>query len=419
MKTLNFTDDIIINSAEIQNWLEQFDKEIGDREIAINILKQLRFVTISDFRIFIKESLANLINSISEEGDRLAIYPIIKFDDKQSNLWVIDSNKDNFSIRDRKPKGRGSEDLVINIIYDLCKSDNSFLLETPDIETLKKYRIKDIIFVVDNSISGEQVNRYLNEFFNNKTIKSYWSLNYFRITILSLYLSEVAKNAIMCNKFIADKVKKEPSCIFFEYLLGEEEWNDFDSIIDLVSRYTKIPKKYRFGYNGTASNVIFEHSVPNNVFGIFYCKVKNKWKPLFENKRVSSSLIRMLNNKNVINPSEISKSHLKVLHFIHHGYNTLKKISVKIGVSEKYTKILCDWLINIKLIALTDVKKLYKLTPSGKAYLINKTVIDTIDSFDFEIYTPKNMERRDRSLFVKRINKNFLFSESREEFFPW
>lgn len=42
MKELNFTDDIIINSAEIQNWLEQFDKEIRDREIAINILKQLR-----------------------------------------------------------------------------------------------------------------------------------------------------------------------------------------------------------------------------------------------------------------------------------------------------------------------------------------------------------------------------------------
>ena len=54
MKELNFTDNIIINSAEIQSWLEQFNKEIRDREIAINILKQLRFVTISDFRIFIK-----------------------------------------------------------------------------------------------------------------------------------------------------------------------------------------------------------------------------------------------------------------------------------------------------------------------------------------------------------------------------
>jgi len=160
MKELNFTDNIIINSAEIQSWLEQFNKEIRDREIAINILKQLRFVTISDFRIFIKESLTNLINSMSEERAKLAIYPIMKLDTTYSNLWVIDSdNKDNFIIRDRKPKGRGSEDLVINIIYDLCKSDNSFLLETPDIETLKKYRVKDIIFVVDNSISGEQASK--------------------------------------------------------------------------------------------------------------------------------------------------------------------------------------------------------------------------------------------------------------------
>lgn len=408
MKELNFTDNIIINSAEIQSWLEQFNKEIRDREIAINILKQLRFVTISDFRIFIKESLTNLINSMSEERAKLAIYPIMKLDTTYSNLWMIDSdNKDNFIIRDRKPKGRGSEDLVINIIYDLCKSDNSFLLETPDIETLKKYRVKDIIFVVDNSISGEQVNKYLDEFFNNKTIKSYWSLNYFRITILSLYLSELAKSTIKCNKFIAEKVKKEQPYVFFEYLFGEEEWNDFDNIIDLVSRYTQIPKKYRFGYNGSASNVIFEHSVPNNVFGIFYCKSKNKWNPLFKDKRVSNNLIKMLKNEDPPNFSEISKSHLKVLYFIHNKCNTLKKISIKIGFSEKYTRVLCEWLIKIKFITLTDVKKLYKLTPSGKAYLINKTVIDTIDSFDFGIYTPRNMEGHNQ----------FLFSELQEDFF--
>lgn len=95
------------------------------------------------------------------------------------------------------------------------------------------------------------------------------------------------------------------------------------------------------------------------------------------------------------------------MYFIHNKCNTLKKISIKIGFSEKYTRVLCEWLIKIKFITLTDVKKLYKLTPSGKAYLINKTVIDTIDSFDFGIYTPRNMEGHNQ----------FLFSELQEDFF--
>lgn len=39
MKELKFTDNIIINSSEIQNWLEQFNKDKLDKEIAIKILK--------------------------------------------------------------------------------------------------------------------------------------------------------------------------------------------------------------------------------------------------------------------------------------------------------------------------------------------------------------------------------------------
>ncbi|AHG75968.1 hypothetical protein X808_14460 [Mannheimia varigena USDA-ARS-USMARC-1296] len=75
MKELKFTDNIIINSSEIQNWLEQFNKDKLDKEIAIKILKQLRFFTISDFNIFIKQSLTDLVRKISKDRTKLAIYP--------------------------------------------------------------------------------------------------------------------------------------------------------------------------------------------------------------------------------------------------------------------------------------------------------------------------------------------------------
>lgn len=390
MKELKFTDNIIINSSEIQSWLKQFNKDKSDKEIAIKILKQLRFFTISDFNIFIKQSLTNLVSKILEDGNKLAVYPIIKLTNENDKIWMLE-NKDNFTIIGRTSKGKGSEDLVINAIHDLCKSNESPLLESPDTKTLRANKIRNIIFVVDNSISGDQVNQYLYAFFDNKTIRSYWSRNYFKVTILSFCISKRAKDKIKSNKFIANKLKKEPSCISFEYFLNEGKWDDYDVIKDLLKRYTQIPKKYRLGYDESAGNVIFEYSIPNNIFGIFYCKVKNKWRPLFEDRRISNGLIKMLNDENVSDHLEIHKEHLRILYLIQHKNNTLNKLSVHTGISEEYIKTLCNWLIKIKFIDLTNVKKFYKLTPSGKNYLIKDNAdLDKIDNFNFEIYTPKN-----------------------------
>ncbi|QLB16639.1 hypothetical protein A6B40_03065 [Mannheimia varigena] len=410
MKELKFTDNIIINSSEIQNWLEQFNKDKLDKEIAIKILKQLRFFTISDFNIFIKQSLTDLVRKISKDRIKLPIYPIIKLTNESEKIWEVD-NKGNFSIVGRSSKGKGSEDLVINAIHDLCKSNESPFLESPDTRELSVNKVRNIIFVVDNSISGDQVNHYLNAFFDNKTIKSYWSLNYFKITILSFYISERAKDKIKTNKFIANKFKKGPSCVSFEYFVSERGWEDYQIIKELLDRYTVIPKKYRFGYDESAGDVIFEYSIPNNVFGIFYYKAGNKWKPLFENRRVSNELIKMLNNENIDSYSEIPKDHLRVLHLIYNKKNTLSKISISVGVSEEYIKIICDWLIKIKFIDLTNIKKFYRLTESGKNYLTKHNVTpDKIDNFNFEIYTPKNMERHKLPLFTKKRNgENFSF----------
>lgn len=418
MKELKFTDNIIINSSEIQDWLKQFNKEPMDKEIAINILKQLRFFTFSDFNTFIKDSLANLVSEKSKDETKLAVYPIIKLTNENDKIW-INENKNNYTIVSRTSKGKGSEDLVINAIHDLCKPNGSSLLESPDTKTLRENKIRNIIFVVDNSISGDQVNHYLSSFFDNKTIRSYWSLNYFKITILSFCISERAKDKIKKNKIIANKLERDPSCISFKYFINEGIWENYDVIKSVLNRYTQIRKKHRFGYNESAGNVIFEYSIPNNIFGIFYCKHKDKWKPLFENRRISNELIKMLNDGDFDSCSEIKEEHLKVLHAIQNKKNTLNKISINTGMSEEYIKTLCNWLIRIKFIDLTNVEKFYRLTLSGKKYITKHNLdIELFDNFNFEIYTPKNMERHNKSFFSKKRNgKNFLFSESQEDLF--
>ena len=377
MNELRFTDEIIANSYEIQNWLKQFNS--SDINLIIEILKQLRIISIDELRKFIKTKLLDL----SKQKTNIAIYPIRKFSQENSKFWVEESG--NFKVSNRSPQGNGSEDLIISIINDLCKSKDSFLIESPDLNILKTEKIKHIVFVVDNSISGCQVKEFINSFFDNKTIKSYWSLGYFKLTILSLYLTNQAKDEIINNSFIANKRKY----ISFDYILGDNSWNDLESIENVLNNYKLIPSKYRLGYDNSASSVIFEHSVPNNIFGIFYCKVnkKNKkWVPLFPDRRIPINLLEALKNQ-VKSISELPDSHIKILNIIKLRNQTIRSIARKVGYSEEYTKIICNWLLKFKFIKLS--KNFYYLDVSGKEFLQkNRKKLLLLDDFNFEIYTP-------------------------------
>lgn len=393
MKELKFTDEIIINSYEIQSWLTQFNPE--DIEIIISILKQLSIIDIVEFRDFLKQKLLKLIDEISKDEESIAVYPIRKLD-RNYPLWVPDKTEI-ARICDRSPQGNGSEDLITVTIDDLCKSESNYLIQSPNIKKLKDNKIKNIVFVVDNSISGSQVIKYIKNFFENKTLISYWNLNYLKVTILSLYLSDEAKNRIESDSFFSRKLKKNRDAISFEYVLRDRPWEDREKILRTIEKYKKIQKKYRFGFNNSASNIIFEHSVPNNIFGIFFCSDKN-WKPLFPGRRIPISLLHKLRCNYSSPVSEIPESHLKILNILKSRSKSLRTIARKIGYSERETKLMCDWLTKIRFIELNN--NFYKLIGYGKDFLKGKeSKLRSIDKFNFEIYTP-----------AAHVENNFTFS---------
>ena len=393
MKELRFTDEIIINSYEIQSWSTQFNPE--DIEIIISILKQLSIIDIVEFRDFFKQKLLKLIDEISKDKESMAVYPVRKLDQNYP-LWVPDKTEI-ARICDRSPQGNGSEDLITVTIDDLCKSESNYLIQSPTIKKIKDNKIRNIVFVVDNSTSGSQVIKYIKNFFNNKTIVSYWNLNYLKVTILSLYLSDEAKNRIENISFFARKLKKDKDAISFEYVLRDKPWEDHEKVLETIGKYKKIRKEYRFGFNNSASKIIFEHSVPNNIFGIFFCQNKN-WKPLFPGRRIPISLLHNLRRNYSSSVSEIPESHLKILNIIKIRSKSLRTIARKIGYSERETKLMCDWLTKIRFIELRN--NFYKLTGSGKDFLKSKEPkLSSIDKFNFEIYTP-----------VAHVENNFTFS---------
>lgn len=406
MKELKFTDEVIANSFEVQNWLKQFD--LDDINKIVQALKQLRVIEISEFRKFIKNTLLLLESDAAKNQVYIAIYPVRKFK-KNDKLWVSDNQS--FKIIERTPQGNGSEDLVIATINDLCKSNTSYLIESPRLDILKERKIQKIIFVVDSSISGDQVNEFINRFFENKTIKSYWSLKYFEIKILSFFLTEKAKKKILNNYFLRKRIRKDNSAVSFDYILndvGLDCWEE-DLINKVLPKYTAIPKKMRLGFDDSGSNIVFEHSVPNNIFGIFYYKTDNdkkKWIPLFPNRRIPDDLLSMLKNKQPKRISELPSTHLKILSIIGRGKKTIYSISKKSGYAELYINKICQFLLKIKFIKLSKSNNYYFLDKMGKEFLEKNTKqLEElrIDNFNFEIYAPAM--KRSRLTYISKSEK--------------
>ena len=64
-------------------------------------------------------------------------------------------------------------------------------------------------------------------------------------------------------------------------------------IRDLCDATTVIPRDRRRGYGNTMSNIVFYHSVPNNIPGMLFCQNKS-WNALFPHRMVPEWLPRIL-----------------------------------------------------------------------------------------------------------------------------
>ncbi|MPM39314.1 hypothetical protein SDC9_85947 [bioreactor metagenome] len=268
------TGTAIDSSSYIQKWLSQFCE--SDKVTAIQILKHLHFIPRDSFSLWLNDSLDHL-----DKNEKYALYAVRKFLYNKRIFW----NSKGYP--PTKPsQGQGSEDFISSLINEASRRQNDIFFDHPSIDVIQQQKIKTIILIDDATGSGSRLISYIKFMLTSQKLLSYLSLGRIRFKIFVFASNNVAEQNITKNLFRHQsrqrKVSFSEKFIFiakYKYDVNDyaSRWgNDWKKIIQLVDKTTKVtPKNERRGYGEVMSNIVFYHSVPNNIPKLLLGKQKN------------------------------------------------------------------------------------------------------------------------------------------------
>ncbi|MCE7546069.1 hypothetical protein LZV53_16055 [Klebsiella michiganensis] len=309
-----------------QKWLSQF--LLSHRKIAEQLLDNLIFINTTDMM----EDLKFLIKGIISEKDKVAILPIRELRDDEY-VYSLD-DKDKNPVLQTSNEALGSEAFISNLYTQLNRENNViFHMQKKEVESewydvspslnyLSEKKYTKLLLIDDLIGSGDRVQKYLENIFNHKTIKSWVSGGFLEIYIVAYMASDIGIEKI--NKRI-----KNLKGIHLNYLHKAPTFHDVvgcDDILELCKSYASKNNKYPLGYKDCAVRVIFGHSAPNNIPAILHSSTLKKfkasdrsvsnssaWHALFHKRVIPSDFLVDCKNKPHLNPRKIIVNLLTLL----------------------------------------------------------------------------------------------------------
>ena len=382
--------DMILGSPEISNWLSQF--EGAKRTTAISLLSQLRFVTRDVYSAWLIGKL-----NPTQFTDKSAIYAVRKFPDNQKSLW------DNVGkVINRSATALGSEDLVYSLVANAVRKHKKSFLDHPSLDILKAEKIHNIILIDDSIGSGKRVSDFIESMMFSKTFKSWWSFGFIKFHIIAIARTCESEKAIVVNTCGSDhgcrKHRKSSKFQFISEIVYskkclENRWGtQYQDILGLCDSQTKIEKTWRRGFGEVMGNIVFYHSVPNNIPGMLFYK-GNEWNPLFSERVVPLWLCSLLDNQTVQAESKscsvsgftasVPREIIQLLRLIKRGVRNLSSLALRmdsenIVLEEMIEKILQAGLISdrmrlteagLKILSQRDSKEIKSKTWNRNLYI--------------------------------------------------
>lgn len=212
------------------------------------------------------------------------------------------------------------------------------------------------------------------------------------------YARTIQAEKFICKKFPGSnhgqRVRKVSDKLIFDSLVcydGKElqhRWGaDYKKIIALCTQEKKIPKKYRKGFGKVMANIIFFHSVPNNIPGILHYNESVEWKPLFPKRVLPNWCVKIIEGNQVrdLTLSNHTKKQVACLLIeIKRGLRTIASLSRSIDSDDKITKYLLGIMIEIGLISPK-----HRITKSGLGFLQKRQPKKNRLPYNFSLYVPK------------------------------
>lgn len=380
LKKLSFEN--IDASTEIQSWLNQFQQD--KHPAAINLLSWLRFVPIDTYTEWLKETILGL------EASPCALFSVRKMSGRTLSLWNRSGR-----VISRPGKSQGSEDLVCSVISGLYKLDNTRFLDHPDLAVIRYNRIRHVVLIDDSIGSGARVVKFLKRMTSNKTFLSWWSSGYIKLHIVAFCRTVEAETRIIeslpGSNHHARKFPKTNKVSFrgqIRYAISDlmHRWGPMYQDIHSLCRFvTPIPRDRRLGYGEVMGNVVFYHSVPNNIPGMLWCRHRT-WKALFPGRGLPTWVATLLGD-GVVAPrinkqKHVSELLLELLRLVQKGIRSETSLGQILGLDITIQKQLM-----LKAVGLGLMTNKYRITRAG-ANLLRKRSASTSPRYNRELYIP-------------------------------
>lgn len=377
----------IENSPEICDWLSKFGEE---RIIAIEMLMRLRFVGAGTFSTWLR---SELLKELAEGS--AAVFAVRKWKKDVDCVW-----DENGVFLDRPGYSLGSEDVIQGYVANLAKGANQ-LYDHPNISEIKTQRISKIVLLDDSIGSGRRVAEFVEKLFTNKTFLSRWSLGVLRISVIAFsrmldadkkILAEVKGSNHERRKFPANSKIAIRSYIAQRQNSLSQRWGPhYPQILDLCDGCNGISKNRRRGFKKSMANLVFEHSIPNNVPGLLWFQSAT-WDALFPYRSVPNWLYLLLGSDHSLPHREIDEqeSHslvsdeIRLLSFIKKGVRRESSIAWKMGLD---VRVVREMLLRSVVRGLLTPN--YRITEAGRS-AIQRGEKEREKVYNWELYRPKS-----------------------------
>lgn len=380
----------IEDSAEISAWLSQFSS--CDVLAAKSLLSRLRFISWNEYADWLESKLAGY----SALDWPTAVYAVRKFQKNAKYLWSRRGETQH-----RPAQTQGSEDLVSAVISKSTGASTSHFLDHPSLDQLRSKRVRDIVLVDDSIGTGKRVADFIRLMTNCKTFQSWWSGGYLKIHILSYARTLQAEKNILksasgsahgLRKFpISLKLKFDSDVVYDADYLRCRWGQSSHSILSLCSSLKVIAKDRRRGFGDIMGNLVFYHSVPNNIPGMLFSR-RRQWKPLFPDRSLPQWVSDLLENsqtnanqtKGATNLLPASESMVAILSLIKSGLRGNASLSRRLECSGDITRGLIDHAIQLGFISSTC-----RLSKVGENFLHHGQKTRSKGDPNYSLYIPQ------------------------------
>lgn len=376
-------------SQEVQAWLNQFSA--NDVSTAKSLLCRLQFISRDEYSNWLLSKLTKYSNFEST-----AVYAVRKFRNNTQCLW-----QRNGKTLQRPAQTQGSEDLVSSVISNANRQHNDCFLDHPSLNELRIKRVRHVILVDDSIGSGKRVADFIQLMTNSKTFMSWWSGGYITIHVLSYARTRQSEHLILERTpgsnhgerkiRLAHKLKFDSDIVYDAYNIRTRWGNSSSAILSLCSSTKKITKSGRKGFGNVMGNIIFYHSIPNNIPGLLHMK-SNGWNPLFPNRSLPDWTIRLLDEVSVSVPPassfeqpQVSDDMSALLKQIKTGLRTRASLSRRLDCDSQITQGLIDQAIRLGFISIH-----LRILKAGQNYLYEKNKNEHVTKPNYNLYIPQS-----------------------------